>query len=269
MRVLLRAKGPAGTCLVTDGVRYAGLPDGVYERAGRGRLSSSTALRRRTWHIAGSVSPMDRNLGLLRDDLGCLLDDLFRMSAAVPAGLLGLSDQAPSGLGTGATWPSTTRRLRCRATFVAGRRVHQRERRRGYGGIADGRVHVRHRHREQLPHRAAQGRTHVPGGRDGEDRPLPALAGRLRAGQDLGIPFLRYGPPYYRTHLGPGRYDWSFADETFNALRQLEIELIVDLCHFGVPDWIGSFQNRPGRSTSRRTPARSPAAFRGCACTRP
>jgi beta-glucosidase/6-phospho-beta-glucosidase/beta-galactosidase len=61
--------------------------------------------------------------------------------------------------------------------------------------------------------------------------------------KELGIPFLRYGPPYYRTHLGPGRYDWSFADETFAALRQLAIEPIVDLCHFGVPDWIGSFQN--------------------------
>lgn len=59
----------------------------------------------------------------------------------------------------------------------------------------------------------------------------------------LGIGYLRYGPPYYRTHLGPGRYDWSFADETMNALRTLGITPIVDLCHFGVPDWIGSFQN--------------------------
>jgi beta-glucosidase/6-phospho-beta-glucosidase/beta-galactosidase len=61
--------------------------------------------------------------------------------------------------------------------------------------------------------------------------------------KELGIPFLRYGPPYYRTHLGPGRYDWSFADDTFRALRDLRIEPIADLCHFGVPDWAGSFQN--------------------------
>ncbi len=59
----------------------------------------------------------------------------------------------------------------------------------------------------------------------------------------LGIPYLRYGPPYYRTHVAPGRYDWSFADETFNALRELGITPIADLCHFGVPDWLGSFQN--------------------------
>ena len=59
----------------------------------------------------------------------------------------------------------------------------------------------------------------------------------------LGIRFLRYGPPIYRTYLGPERYDWSFADETLGDLRAREITPIVDLCHFGVPDWIGNFQN--------------------------
>ena len=59
----------------------------------------------------------------------------------------------------------------------------------------------------------------------------------------LGIRFLRYGPPLYRTHLGPDRFDWSFADETFGDLRAREITPIVDLCHFGVPEWIGDFQN--------------------------
>ncbi|MDQ3907271.1 MAG: family 1 glycosylhydrolase [Acidobacteriota bacterium] len=61
--------------------------------------------------------------------------------------------------------------------------------------------------------------------------------------KDTGISFLRYGPPYYRAHTGAGRYDWSFADETFNAMRGLDITPIADLCHFGVPDWIGNFQN--------------------------
>jgi beta-glucosidase/6-phospho-beta-glucosidase/beta-galactosidase len=61
--------------------------------------------------------------------------------------------------------------------------------------------------------------------------------------KDLGIKFLRYGPPYYRAHTGAGRYDWSFADETFNALRELGVTPIADLCHFGVPDWLGNFQN--------------------------
>ena len=59
----------------------------------------------------------------------------------------------------------------------------------------------------------------------------------------VGITFLRYGPPIHRAWLGPDRYDWTFADETFADLRERGITPIVDLCHFGVPDWIGNFQN--------------------------
>lgn len=89
-------------------------------------------------------------------------------------------------------------------------------------------------------------------GRDGERHRVDELAKcfhyqqwreDLRLVCQLGIKYLRYGPPYYRMHLGPGRYDWSFADEVYAELRRLGIEPITDLCHFGVPDWIGNFQN--------------------------
>ena len=55
--------------------------------------------------------------------------------------------------------------------------------------------------------------------------------------QDMGIQFLRFGPPIHKTWLGDGKYDWSFADETFAELKRLNILPIIDLCHFGVPDW--------------------------------
>src|SRR5437868_12200234 len=61
--------------------------------------------------------------------------------------------------------------------------------------------------------------------------------------KELDIEYLRYGPAYYSTHIGPGKYDWSFADETFAQLKEMGITPIVDLCHFGVPDWLGDFQN--------------------------
>ena len=61
--------------------------------------------------------------------------------------------------------------------------------------------------------------------------------------REIGCGFLRYGPPLHTTWLGEGRYDWSFADETFAELRALGIYPIADLCHFGVPDWVGDFQN--------------------------
>jgi beta-glucosidase len=60
---------------------------------------------------------------------------------------------------------------------------------------------------------------------------------------DLGIRFLRYGPPIHRVYLADGKYDWGFADEAFAELRRLGIVPIVDLCHFGLPDWLGNFQN--------------------------
>lgn len=61
--------------------------------------------------------------------------------------------------------------------------------------------------------------------------------------EEIGIRFLRYGPPIHRTHLGPDRYDWGFADETFADLKRRDVTPIVDLCHFGVPDWLENFQN--------------------------
>jgi beta-glucosidase/6-phospho-beta-glucosidase/beta-galactosidase len=59
----------------------------------------------------------------------------------------------------------------------------------------------------------------------------------------LGIDSLRYGPPYHRVNPGPGRFDWEFTDQVFAEIQRLGITPIVDLCHFGVPDWIGNFQN--------------------------
>ena len=61
--------------------------------------------------------------------------------------------------------------------------------------------------------------------------------------RELGLRYLRYGPPYYRVHAGPDRYEWEFTDLVFAELRRLAVVPIVDLCHFGVPDWVGDFQN--------------------------
>lgn len=61
--------------------------------------------------------------------------------------------------------------------------------------------------------------------------------------REMGISALRYGPAYYRTHTGPGRFDWSTVDEPMRHLRELGIEVIADLCHFGVPDWLAGFQD--------------------------
>jgi beta-glucosidase len=61
--------------------------------------------------------------------------------------------------------------------------------------------------------------------------------------EDLGIRFLRYGPPLHTCFVGPGQYHWDFADETFADIYRRDLVPIVDLCHFGLPDWLGDFQN--------------------------
>lgn len=61
--------------------------------------------------------------------------------------------------------------------------------------------------------------------------------------RDMGIHFLRWGPALHRTFTGPGRYDLDWTEEVLDEMKGLDIHPIVDLCHFGVPDWIGNFQN--------------------------
>ena len=65
----------------------------------------------------------------------------------------------------------------------------------------------------------------------------------LQLVQELGLKVLRYGLPYYKIHKGKGKYDWSFADEAMNELQRLNITPILDLLHFGLPNWLENFQN--------------------------
>jgi beta-glucosidase/6-phospho-beta-glucosidase/beta-galactosidase len=62
--------------------------------------------------------------------------------------------------------------------------------------------------------------------------------------RESGLNALRYGPPYYRVHTAPDHYDWEICDPQMNRLRELGITIIADLCHFGVPSWLGGFQDQ-------------------------
>ncbi len=65
----------------------------------------------------------------------------------------------------------------------------------------------------------------------------------LELTRELGLLVLRYGLPIHKTFLGPGKYDWEFADLVMGEMRRLGITPILDLLHFGLPNWIGNFQN--------------------------
>ncbi len=58
-----------------------------------------------------------------------------------------------------------------------------------------------------------------------------------------GVKYLRYGLPIHRIFLAPGVYDWSFADLALTEIHKLGLVPILDLVHFGLPDWLVNFQN--------------------------
>lgn len=61
--------------------------------------------------------------------------------------------------------------------------------------------------------------------------------------RDLGLRYLRYGPPPHLIYRGPERHDWSLTDDVTEAMDELGLVPIMDLCHFGLPDWLENFQN--------------------------
>ena len=60
---------------------------------------------------------------------------------------------------------------------------------------------------------------------------------------ELGVTHVRYGIPFHRVNPAPAIFDWSFPDRALKTLRQHRLVPIVDLLHFGVPDYIHDFQN--------------------------
>jgi beta-glucosidase/6-phospho-beta-glucosidase/beta-galactosidase len=65
----------------------------------------------------------------------------------------------------------------------------------------------------------------------------------LKLVRELGLRYLRYGPPIYKIFLGPGKYDWRELDPIMSEMRRLGIVPVIDLVHFGLPDWLKDFQN--------------------------
>lgn len=96
IKLLYRAKGAGGICLVTDAISAAGLPDGEYSlgglpvfvRDGVARLSDGT--------LAGSTLTMDRAVKNFMEFTGCSLPQAVRCATLNPARLLGIDKRKGS-----------------------------------------------------------------------------------------------------------------------------------------------------------------------------
>jgi beta-glucosidase len=64
------------------------------------------------------------------------------------------------------------------------------------------------------------------------------FASDLLKAKGLGIDMIRYGIPWHRVEPENDRWDWNWVDGALDLIAQLGIEPIVDLCHFGTPDWL-------------------------------
>jgi len=65
----------------------------------------------------------------------------------------------------------------------------------------------------------------------------------LELAVELGLSHLRYGPPLHLAYPARGRFDWALVDGPMQAMERRGLTPIVDLCHFGLPDWLADFQN--------------------------
>src|SRR5687768_18520387 len=61
---------------------------------------------------------------------------------------------------------------------------------------------------------------------------------------ELGLRYLRYGPPIYKIWKGPDDYDWRFLDPVLHEMPRLGIVPFIHLCHFCLPDWMGEPSHR-------------------------
>lgn len=61
---------------------------------------------------------------------------------------------------------------------------------------------------------------------------------RLKNIKKLGIRWLRFGEGYSFTHIAPGTFNFALTDKIIEECERLGITVVLDLLHFGLPDWI-------------------------------
>ncbi len=125
MKMLYRAKGPEGICLVTDATAGAGLPEGArFTLAGADCMVSGGAcwLADRS-ALAGGASRMIDLVRTMVRQVGVPLPEAVAMASANPARALGLSTKGRLEAGADADFVVLSAELEVQQTFVAGAEV--------------------------------------------------------------------------------------------------------------------------------------------------
>ena len=129
MKMLYRAKGPRGICLVTDATAGAGLPTGTeFTLSGRRCVvGDGVCLLSDQSALAGSASRMIDLVRVMVKQAGVPLHEAVAMATANPARALGLTTKGRLKPGADADFVILSRDLEVRRTLVAGERVFKNE----------------------------------------------------------------------------------------------------------------------------------------------
>ena len=125
MKMLYRAKGAAGICLVTDATAGAGLPENAhFNLAGSDCVVNDGAcwLGDRS-ALAGSAARMIDLVRTIVNDVGVPLHEAIAMATVNPAGAVPLLEKGTLAVGTDADFVVLSRDLEVVQTFVAGNEI--------------------------------------------------------------------------------------------------------------------------------------------------
>ncbi|GLV54021.1 N-acetylglucosamine-6-phosphate deacetylase [Dictyobacter sp. S3.2.2.5] len=127
VKLLVRAKGTARTVLITDAIRAAGLPDGIYDLGGQSvSVRQGVVSLTHGNSLAGSTLTMDQALRNVMKATGLPLVEALPMATSVPARSLGLDADLGSILPDYlADLVLLDQNLQVQATIVLGNVVYQ------------------------------------------------------------------------------------------------------------------------------------------------
>jgi len=130
VKLLVRAKGPGRTILITDAMRAAGLSDGEYDLGGQAVTVRDGVARIANGSLAGSTLTLDVALRNVIAFAGLSLAEALPMATSVPAEALNLAGHKGTlAVGADADIALLNPDLTVSATLVAGRVVYRSERR--------------------------------------------------------------------------------------------------------------------------------------------
>jgi N-acetylglucosamine-6-phosphate deacetylase len=94
--LVLRTKPPERVCLISDGTRAVGMPDGEYELGGQKAIVRQGIAQLPDGTIAGSAYPLRQGLKMLVQKLQYPLPEAVRYATSNPAKLLGIDNRVGS-----------------------------------------------------------------------------------------------------------------------------------------------------------------------------